>query len=64
MILNPSDNAHALDEAARMHIPVIGLVDSDTLFHGIEYRIPANDDGERRIYGVLAKLAQVCVRAE
>jgi small subunit ribosomal protein S2 len=34
----------AIQEANKLHIPVIALVDSNNSFDGVDYMIPANDD--------------------
>jgi small subunit ribosomal protein S2 len=59
IILNPYENLQAIQEAHRMNIPVIAIVDSDTPCHGIEYMIPANDDSDRCIYTFLHLVARV-----
>lgn len=44
LVLNTEKHRLAIQEANRMHIPVIGIVDSDCNPDGITYVIPGNND--------------------
>lgn len=42
VVLNPTDIPGVLHEAQRLHIPVIGFVESTTNLHGITYPLPVS----------------------
>ena len=50
---------NAVKEATRLHIPVVGLVDTNADPEPIEYVIPGNDDSVRGVEIILAGLKQV-----
>jgi small subunit ribosomal protein S2 len=50
IVLNPYENRLAIEEANKLQIPVIGLLDSDSKSLGIDYVVPVNDDSEGFIY--------------
>jgi small subunit ribosomal protein S2 len=50
----------AIDEAHRLGIPVIAVVDSNCDPHGIELSIPGNDDALRAIRLYCEKVAEAC----
>jgi small subunit ribosomal protein S2 len=43
-ILNPNENRHIIEEAERLSIPTVGMVNSNTDLSGITVTIPANTD--------------------
>jgi len=49
----------AIQEANKLNIPVIALVDSNNSFDGVDYMIPANDDAMSSIDLFLKSIAQI-----
>lgn len=41
-LVNPNENPHIIEEAAKLHIPIIAFVESTTNLQGITYPIPGN----------------------
>jgi small subunit ribosomal protein S2 len=59
IMLNPGMSSRVIDEATRMHIPVIGFVESDTSLKGITYPIPINLQNLREVYRTLINILSV-----
>ena len=53
----------AIQEAKRLEIPVIAIVDSNTDPLKVDYPIPANDDSMRTIHLLIAALADAVIEA-
>ena len=53
----------AIQEAKRLEIPVIAIVDSNTDPQKVDYPIPANDDSMRTIHLLIAALADAVIEA-
>ncbi|RKP10365.1 ribosomal protein S2, flavodoxin-like domain-containing protein, partial [Thamnocephalis sphaerospora] len=49
VVLNPLENRIALNEAQKMHIPTVGLIDTDCDPRCVTYPIPGNDDSLRSV---------------
>ncbi|MCP3700233.1 MAG: 30S ribosomal protein S2 [Aliivibrio sp.] len=62
IMLNPGTSPRVIDEAQRMHIPVIGFVESDTSLKGITYPIIINLQNLRDVYKTLTTLLSVVPR--
>ena len=62
IMLNPGMSPRVIDEAMRMHIPVIGFVESDTPLKGITYPIPINLHNLRNVYKTLIFILSVVSR--
>lgn len=62
ILMNPGDTPYIVDEAARMHIPVIGFVESDTPCTKIHYPIPVSMGHISQIYHTLVLLLGMCSR--
>jgi len=62
IMLNPGMSPRVIDEAMRMHIPVIGFVESDTPLKGITYPIPINLHNLRTVYKTLIFILSVVSR--
>lgn len=61
VILNPTENRNALNEAMQVRIPTIGIIDTDSEPSIVTYPIPGNDDSPRSVnllLGVLAKAGE------
>ena len=60
-VIDPKREHIAVDEAKRLGIPIIALVDTNCDPEGIDYVIPANDDAIRSIKLFTTKVADACV---
>lgn len=61
VVLNPTENRNALNEAMKCRVPTIGIIDTDSEPSFVTYPIPGNDDSYRSvsmILGVLAKAGE------
>lgn len=54
----------AVDEARKLGIPVIALLDTNCDPDVVDYRIPANDDSLRSITTFVSKIADACLEGE
>jgi small subunit ribosomal protein S2 len=59
-VIDPKREHIAVDEAKRLGIPIIALVDTNCDPDGIDYLIPANDDAIRSIKLFTEKVADAC----
>ncbi len=53
IILDGVRDRHAVNEALKVHIPVVLLVDSNTKSTGVDYAIPVNDDSLQAVTMIL-----------
>jgi small subunit ribosomal protein S2 len=60
-VIDPKREHIAIDEAKRLGIPIIALVDTNCDPEGIDYVIPANDDAIRSIKLFTDKIAEACL---
>ena len=60
-IVDPTKEDIALEEARRLEIPVVAIVDTNCNPEFIDYPIPANDDAIRAIKLVCAKVADAVI---
>ncbi|QLQ78179.1 hypothetical protein HG537_0A04260 [Torulaspora globosa] len=61
VVLNPTENRNALNEAMQVRVPTIGIIDTDSEPSLVTYPIPGNDDSLRSVnllLGVLARAGQ------
>ncbi len=58
IVIDPKKEHIAVDEAHRMHIPVVALGGSDNNLHSVEYAIPGNDASQRAVALVVEKIAE------
>ncbi|SCU89654.1 LANO_0D05864g1_1 [Lachancea nothofagi CBS 11611] len=58
VILNPTENRNALNEAMQARIPTIGIIDTDSEPSLVTYPIPGNDDSLRSVNLLLSVLAK------
>ena len=49
LVMDTKENAIAVQEAKKLNIPVIAIVDTNTSFDNIHYVIPGNDDSKKGI---------------
>jgi small subunit ribosomal protein S2 len=59
--VDPKNEAIAVREARRLHIPTVAIVDTNCDPDEIDYVIPGNDDAIRAIRLVTARIADACV---
>jgi small subunit ribosomal protein S2 len=59
-VIDPKREHIAVEEAKRLGIPIIALVDTNCDPDGIEYLIPANDDAIRSIKLFTGRVADAC----
>ena len=52
----------AIQEANKLNIPVIALVDSNNSFDGVDYMIPANDDAMSSIDLFLKTISEIIIK--
>ncbi|MCL2626312.1 MAG: 30S ribosomal protein S2 [Cystobacterineae bacterium] len=60
-IIDPKKEQIAVHEAARLGIPVIGVVDTNCDPSGVDYIIPANDDAIRSIKLFTSRIAEAAI---
>ncbi|MFP4030513.1 MAG: 30S ribosomal protein S2 [Desulfococcaceae bacterium] len=60
-IVDPKNEAIAVREARRLHIPTVAIVDTNCDPEEIDYVIPGNDDAIRSIRLVTARIADACI---
>lgn len=60
-IVDPKNEAIAIKEAKRLHIPIAAIVDTNCDPEGIDYIIPGNDDAIRAIRLLTSRIADACV---
>lgn len=58
VVIDPKKEEIAVDEAKKIHIPVVALGGSDSNFHDVDYAIPANDASRQTIGYVLAEMTR------
>lgn len=63
-LMNPNENRHIIAEANKMHIPVIGLVESNTSLEGISYPIPVNAYSAFFIYYCFKKIFYLSINKD
>lgn len=63
-VIDPSKEHIAILEANKLHIPVVGLVDTNCDPEGIDYIIPGNDDAIRSIRLVTARIADAAIEGQ
>lgn len=57
VVVDPHYEDIAVKEARKLHIPVVGLVDTDSDPEAVDIAIPCNDDAMRSIQALLTELA-------
>jgi small subunit ribosomal protein S2 len=60
-VIDPQKEHIAVEEARRLGIPIVGIVDTNCDPDGVDYVIPANDDAIRSIRLFTAKIADACM---
>lgn len=62
-IVDPRKERIAVAEAIKLHIPIVGIVDTNCDPDEIDYVIPANDDAIRAVKLLTAKMADALMEA-
>lgn len=62
VVTDPSADRQAIDEAARIGVPVIALVDTDNSFSNIDFVIPTNNKGRMALATIYWLLARQVLR--
>ena len=60
-VIDPHKEDIALQEANRLHIPVVAVADTNCNPEGIDYLIPGNDDAIKSIKFFTSKVIQACL---
>ncbi len=61
-VVDPKKEAIAINEAQKLHIPVVAITDTNCDPDGIDYVIPGNDDALRSIRLISANIAEAVLR--
>jgi small subunit ribosomal protein S2 len=59
-VVDPKNETIAIREARRLHIPIVGIVDTNCDPEEVDYVIPGNDDAIRSIRLITSKMAEAC----
>ncbi len=60
-VIDPDQEAIAVSEARRLHVPIIAITDTNCDPDQIDYVIPGNDDAIRSIRLITAAISDACV---
>jgi len=60
-IIDPKNEAIAVHEGRRLHIPIVAVVDTNCDPDEIDYPIPGNDDAIRAIRLLTSRMADACI---
>lgn len=63
-VVDPSKEHICVNEAIKMHIPLVGLVDTNCDPSGIDYVIPGNDDAIRSVKLIASAIADAVIEAK
>ena len=63
VVIDPKKEINAIREARKLHIPVIGLVDTNCDPDDVDYVIPGNDDAIKSVKTILGVLNNALVQA-
>ena len=63
-VVDPSKEHICVKEAIKMHIPLVGLVDTNCDPTGIDYVIPGNDDAIRSVKLIASAIADAVIEAK
>ncbi len=58
-VINVKKNKNALEEAKKMNISTIGIVDTNNSTKNIDYIIPGNDDSYKSIFFFIKKIIEI-----
>ena len=60
-VIDPKNEAIAIREARRLHIPIVGVVDTNCDPDEVDFIIPGNDDAIRAIRLISSRMADACI---
>ena len=60
-IIDTNKESIAIDEARRLNIPVVAVVDSNSDPTGVKFPIPGNDDAIRAVKLLASKIADAVI---
>ncbi len=63
-VVDPTKEHICVREAIKMHIPLVGLVDTNCDPSGIDYVIPGNDDAIRSVKLIVSAIADAVIEAK
>ncbi|TDM13798.1 30S ribosomal protein S2 [Macrococcus bovicus] len=63
-VVDPRKERNAIAEAKKLHIPIVGIVDTNCDPDEIDYVIPANDDAIRAVKLLTGKMADAILEAK
>lgn len=63
-VIDPRIEHNAVAEARKLHIPVFGIVDTNSNPDDVDFVIPANDDASRSVSLILAVMADAVVESK
>jgi len=64
IVLSTKDNNFVIQEASKLNIPVIGLVDSDTTVNLVSYPVWANDNSVEVQYKITSEISDIILEAK
>lgn len=63
-VVDPHKESIAVNEAQKLHIPVVAMVDTNTDPDPIDYVIPSNDDAIRAVRLITSKMADAAIEGK
>ena len=63
-VVDPRKERNAINEARKLHIPIVAIVDTNCDPDEIDYVIPGNDDAIRAIKLFVTAMAEACLEGE
>ena len=63
-VVDPRKERNAIAEARKLHIPIVGIVDTNCDPDEIDYVIPANDDAIRAVKLLTGKMADAVLEGQ
>ncbi len=64
VVLDPNEEQNAINEARKLGIPIVGLVDTNADPDSVDYIIPANDDALKTLKLIMTLLTDAIVEAK
>jgi len=63
-VIDPKNEAIAIREARRLHIPIVSVVDTNCDPDEVDFIIPGNDDAIRAIRLISSRMADACIEGQ
>ena len=64
IVLSTKDNNFIIQEASKLNIPVIGLVDSDTTVNLVSYPVWSNDNSVELQYTITSEISDIILESK